>query len=58
VEKIQVMYKLEMVLKRENHELLLEKQFMQINQKNPKNKTPTLYSMDPWDLPFQRMKNI
>jgi len=40
------MYKLEMVFKCENRELLLQKQFTQLNQGNPKIMTPMLYFMD------------
>jgi len=50
------MYKLEMFQKRENHEVLLKKQFMQLIQENPKIKSPMLYFTDPWYLPFLLMK--
>jgi len=39
--------KLEMVFKRENHKFLLQKQFMQLIQGNPKIKTPMLYLTHP-----------
>jgi len=51
-------YKLEMVFKRENRELLLQKQFMQRIQRNPKHRIPILYFMALWYLPFQLMKKI
>jgi len=36
-----------MAFKRENHELLLQKQYIQLIQKNPKNKTPFLHFTTP-----------
>jgi len=47
-----------MVFKSENHELVVQKQFMELNQRNLENRTPMLYPMDPRCLPFELMKNI
>jgi len=40
-------YKLEMVFKHENHEVLLQRQFMKLIQENPKIKSPMWYFTDP-----------
>jgi len=49
------MYKLEMVFKQENHEVLLKKQFTQLIQENPKIESPMLYFTGPSYLPFLLM---
>jgi len=49
-------YNLEIVLNRENHEVLLQKQFMQLIQENPKIETPMLFFIDPRYLPFLIIK--
>jgi len=47
-----------MVFKRESHELVLQKQFMQLIKTNPKIKNLVLYIMDPQYLAFQLIKKI
>jgi len=51
-------YKLKMVFKCENHEVLLQKQFMQLIQRNPNFNTPMLYFKDLQNLRFLLMKKI
>jgi len=45
-----------MVFNRENHDVLLQKQFMQLIQENRKIKSPMQYFTDPRYLPFLLMK--
>jgi len=45
-----------MVLKCENHDLLVEKQFMHLIHRHPKKKTPLLYFMGAQYFPLQVMK--
>jgi len=49
-------YKLYMVFKRENHDRLVQKQFMHLNQGHPENRMPMLYFTRPRYLPLKVMR--
>jgi len=58
------MYKLEMVFKRENHELLPQKILTQVIQRNPTNRTPilvfnrtTVFAITTHEIFLKRTKN-